>query len=112
VGGIKIWHIVVLIIAFVILFGWKNLPSVARSLGESMRVFKTEVDQMKDDNAARKDRAPGEPPLTGTTTGATGATTGATTSAATDAVEEPYRDTAREEYRRLEERTDDGDPRA
>lgn len=53
-GGIKIWHIVVLIIAFVVLFGWKNLPSMARSLGESMRVFKAEVDQMKDDGEARK----------------------------------------------------------
>lgn len=96
-GGIKIWHIVVLIIAFVILFGWKNLPSVARSLGESMRVFKTEVDQMKDDNAARKERTPGEPPVPGTTT---------------DRVEDPYKDTASEEYRRLEGRTEDGEPRA
>ena len=52
---IQIWHVVVLIVAFVLLFGWKNLPNAARSLGESMRVFKTEVDQMKDENAARKE---------------------------------------------------------
>lgn len=56
---IQIWHVVVLIIAFVLLFGWKNLPNIARSMGESMRVFKSEVDQMKDENQARnadKDR--------------------------------------------------------
>ncbi|MFK5583412.1 MULTISPECIES: Sec-independent protein translocase subunit TatA [unclassified Serinicoccus] len=51
---IQIWHVVVLIVAFVLLFGWKNLPNMARSMGESMRVFKSEVDQMKDEGDARK----------------------------------------------------------
>ncbi|WP_134773325.1 Sec-independent protein translocase subunit TatA [Ornithinimicrobium flavum] len=50
---IQIWHVVVLIVAFVLLFGWKNLPNIARSMGESMRVFKSEVDQMKDEGQAR-----------------------------------------------------------
>ena len=90
---IQIWHVVVLIIAFVLLFGWKNLPNIARSMGESMRVFKTEVDQMKDENEARKDRKAGEPPIPGSTT---------------DSVDDKYRDTAQEDYRRLEERGDDG----
>lgn len=98
---IQLWHIVVLIIAFVLLFGWKNLPNVSRSLGESMRVFKSEVDQMKDENAARKDKAPGEPPVPGSTTDAP------------DGSASGYRDTAQEEYRRLNEgRGDDGAPRA
>lgn len=51
---IQIWHVVVLVVAFVLLFGWKNLPNIARSMGESMRVFKSEVDQMKDEGDARK----------------------------------------------------------
>ena len=51
---IQAWHIVVLIVAFVLLFGWKNLPNVARSMGESMRVFKSEVDQMKDEGDTRR----------------------------------------------------------
>lgn len=50
-GPIKPWHLVVLVIAFILLFGWKNLPNMARSLGESMRVFKKEVDGMKSDSA-------------------------------------------------------------
>ena len=95
---IQIWHVVVLIIAFVLLFGWKNLPNIARSMGESMRVFKTEVDQMKDDNEARKERKAGEPPVPGTTT---------------DRVDGSYKDSAQEEYRRIQERGDDGTaPRA
>lgn len=95
---IQIWHVVVLIIAFVLLFGWKNLPNIARSMGESMRVFKSEVDQMKDDNEARKDRKAGEPPVPGSTT---------------DRLDSGSRDTAQEEYRRLGERGDEGTtPRA
>lgn len=42
------WQIALLIVAFILLFGWKNLPNAARSLGQSMRIFKSEVDQMKD----------------------------------------------------------------
>lgn len=57
-GPIKPWHLIVLVIAFILLFGWKNLPNVARSLGESMRVFKKEVDDMKTDNAQAKAERP------------------------------------------------------
>lgn len=56
-GGIRPWHIVVLVIAFILLFGWKNLPNAARSLGESMRVFKKEVDEMKTDGSDPKVRS-------------------------------------------------------
>ena len=59
---LQAWHIVVLIVAFVLLFGWKNLPNMARSMGESMRVFKSEVDQMKDEGEARKTEKDAERP--------------------------------------------------
>lgn len=95
---IQAWHVVVLVIAFILLFGWKNLPNAARSLGESMRVFKTEVDQMKDDGRNRdKDRAPGEPP--------TPADAGTR-----ERDDDTYRDTAQEEYRRIEQQRSEGDP--
>ena len=38
------WHLVVLIVLVVVIFGWKRLPDAARSLGRSMRIFKSEVD--------------------------------------------------------------------
>lgn len=50
------WHwAVVAIVAFVLFFGWKQLPDMARSLGRSMRVFKTEIKGMGEDDKARKD---------------------------------------------------------
>lgn len=95
---LQIWHIVVLVIAFVLLFGWKNLPNAARSLGESMRVFKSEVDQMKDDSSARKDRAADAPPHD----------QGALPRPA-DQADDRYQDSAQEEYRRIQQQGSDGD---
>ncbi|MGC5584766.1 twin-arginine translocase TatA/TatE family subunit [Ornithinimicrobium sp. W1679] len=101
---IQIWHIVVLIVAFVLLFGWKNLPNVSRSLGESMRVFKSEVDQMKDENEARKGRSQdsalpgGDDDVAGRAPRDDRGTRDG----------DRYRDTAREEYREL--RDGDGEP--
>ncbi|GAA1159067.1 Sec-independent protein translocase subunit TatA [Ornithinicoccus hortensis] len=58
------WSIVVIVLVIVVLFGWKRLPDAARSLGRSMRIFKSEVQQMtdKDDNpsAASQDTVRGE----------------------------------------------------
>jgi len=42
-------HIVLLVLVIVILFGWKRLPDAARGLGRSMRIFKSEVEEMKKD---------------------------------------------------------------
>ncbi|MFB9732679.1 MULTISPECIES: Sec-independent protein translocase subunit TatA [Ornithinimicrobium] len=103
---IQIWHIVVLVIAFVLLFGWKNLPNVSRSLGESMRVFKSEVDQMKDENEARKGR--------GQDTALPGGDDADRPAAGTsrdEPVDDRYRDTAREEYRQAREAEPDVDGR-
>ena len=41
------WHIVILIVLLVALFGAKRLPDAARSLGRSARVFRSEVDELK-----------------------------------------------------------------
>jgi sec-independent protein translocase protein TatA len=47
-------HLIVLLIVLVVLFfGWKQLPDMARSAGRSMRVFRTELKGMTDDDAAR-----------------------------------------------------------
>ena len=59
------WHIVVLLLVIVVLFGWKRLPDAARGLGRSMRIFKSEVEEMKKDgktppSAASSDTVNGE----------------------------------------------------
>ena len=42
-------HILLLLIVVVVLFGAKRLPDSARSLGKSMRIFKSEMKEMKED---------------------------------------------------------------
>lgn len=45
-------EIVVLLIVVLVLFGAKRLPDSARSLGRSMRIFKSEMKEMKADDTA------------------------------------------------------------
>ncbi|HEY5185512.1 MAG TPA: Sec-independent protein translocase subunit TatA [Actinomycetes bacterium] len=40
-------HAVILVLVVVALFGWKRLPDIARGLGRSMRIFKSEMDENK-----------------------------------------------------------------
>ena len=43
-------HLVVIgIIALVVLVGWKKLPEMSRSVGRSLRIFKTEMKAMDTD---------------------------------------------------------------
>jgi sec-independent protein translocase protein TatA len=43
-------EIVILLIVVLVLFGAKRLPDSARSLGRSMRIFKSEMKEMKNDD--------------------------------------------------------------
>jgi TatA/E family protein of Tat protein translocase len=42
-------HILILLIVVLVLFGAKRLPDSARSLGRSMRIFKSEIKEMNKD---------------------------------------------------------------
>jgi sec-independent protein translocase protein TatA len=56
-------EIILILVVLVLLFGAKRLPDAARSLGRSMRIFKSEVKEMKhddDDGAASKPDRPRE----------------------------------------------------
>jgi sec-independent protein translocase protein TatA len=55
------WHLPILILAVVLLFGGKRLPDAARGLGRSLRIFKAEVKQMNDEEAPAS-QAPAAPP--------------------------------------------------
>jgi sec-independent protein translocase protein TatA len=43
-------HILILLLVILVLFGAKRLPDSARSLGKSMRIFKSELKEMKQDD--------------------------------------------------------------
>jgi sec-independent protein translocase protein TatA len=44
------WHIIILVIVLVLLFGARRLPGAAKSLGESMNIFKRSVQGLHDDD--------------------------------------------------------------
>lgn len=46
------WHIIVLVVVLVLLFGSKRLPDAARGLGRSMRIFKSEMKEMSDSDSS------------------------------------------------------------
>ena len=50
------WEFVILIGILVLLFGAKRLPDMARSIGQSARVFKGEMKGMKNDDATKADK--------------------------------------------------------
>lgn len=47
------WHLVILLIVVIVLFGAKRLPDAARGVGRSLRILKAEVRDMKDEEPQR-----------------------------------------------------------
>jgi sec-independent protein translocase protein TatA len=60
-GGLQPWHWLIVIAVFVLLFGAKKLPDAARSLGKSMRIFKSEIKEMQSDS--KPETAPPATPI-------------------------------------------------
>lgn len=56
-GGLQTWHIVVVVVVFMLLFGAKRLPDAARSLGRSLRIFKAETKNLMEDDVRGKAEA-------------------------------------------------------
>ena len=56
------WDWVIIALVFLLLFGAKKLPEMARSIGQSARVFKSEMKGMKSDDEARAKPAEEQPP--------------------------------------------------
>lgn len=50
-GNLTGWHFLILLVIILLLFGAPKLPGLAKSLGESMRIFRKEVKTMKDEGA-------------------------------------------------------------
>jgi sec-independent protein translocase protein TatA len=71
-------EIILIILAILLLFGYKKLPDASRSIGRSLRIFKGEMKGMKDDDVRTRDAAQTTPvraeivPPTTTTTTASG----------------------------------------
>ncbi|HEX6366242.1 MAG TPA: twin-arginine translocase TatA/TatE family subunit [Agromyces sp.] len=64
--GFTGWHALIILVVILLLFGAPKLPALARSLGQSMKILKSEVRPEKDETAttdgttATSDAAPTE----------------------------------------------------
>ena len=56
-GGLSWWHWLVVGAVFILLFGAKRLPDAARGVGRSLRILKSEVSAMNEDEGKPADAA-------------------------------------------------------
>lgn len=57
---LQAWHVVVLIVVILLVFGANRLPSLAKSVGQSLKIFKSEMkDLTEDDKPADAAKAEG-----------------------------------------------------
>jgi sec-independent protein translocase protein TatA len=61
-GEFSPWHLLIVLAVFVLLFGANKLPQMARSVGQSMRIFKAET------RALSGEKDPGQLPSTAAST--------------------------------------------
>ncbi len=53
-GGLSWWHWMIILAVFILLFGAKKLPEAARGVGRSLRILKSEVSAMHEDDEKAK----------------------------------------------------------
>jgi sec-independent protein translocase protein TatA len=94
------WHIVIIAGLLVVLFGSRKLPDSARSIGQSLRIFKSEMkaaaqDGDPQDGAAQQPHQPTNPqPVLGQGTATSSASNGAGEASATGMAHIVGQDTA------------------
>lgn len=57
-GAMKPMHWVILLVIVLLLFGAKRLPDLAKSVGQSMKIFKKEIKELQEDDAPAAPVAP------------------------------------------------------
>ncbi|MFD8675846.1 Sec-independent protein translocase subunit TatA [Streptomyces seoulensis] len=62
IGRLGPTEIILILVVVFLLFGAKKLPDMARSLGKSARILKSEAKAMKEEGSTSTTPAPGEQP--------------------------------------------------
>ncbi|PJJ65434.1 Sec-independent protein translocase subunit TatA [Compostimonas suwonensis] len=52
------WHLIIILAVVLLLFGSTKLPALSRSIGQSMRIFRSETKAMKSDEAHAEQARP------------------------------------------------------
>ena len=97
------WKILIIAVVIIVLFGSKKLPHAARSLGQSMRILKKEVQGLHEDNqdeqpaqgGASAPQFPQAQPTAAPAQSAQGATAPADQQSQIDALQQQIRDLQR-----------------
>ncbi|WP_306336566.1 Sec-independent protein translocase subunit TatA [Streptomyces sp. KL118A] len=53
-NALQPWHLLIVVLVIVVLFGSKKLPDAARSVGKSLRILKSETRALRDEDAKRE----------------------------------------------------------
>jgi sec-independent protein translocase protein TatA len=86
------WKIAIIALVIIVLFGSKKLPHAARSLGQSMRILKTEVQGLHEDEPDSRSETP---PTAGQAAAALAAGQPANQQGQIDALQQQIRDLQR-----------------
>nr|NLD40971.1 Sec-independent protein translocase subunit TatA [Actinomycetales bacterium] len=65
-GKLSAWQIIILVVIVLVIFGSARLPQVAESLGKSLKIFKREVKELREDDAAPSNPPSALPPTSST----------------------------------------------
>jgi sec-independent protein translocase protein TatA len=91
-GSLSPWHWAIIAVVVILLFGSKKLPDAARSLGKSLRIFKSEVRELQNEGKAQ-DAPPAAPaPVRSESIDAPATPAPASPAPATPASEQPHND--------------------
>jgi sec-independent protein translocase protein TatA len=70
-GNLTGWHLLIVLVVILLLFGAAKLPALAKSMGQSARVFKGEMKAMKEEDAAGTTKSADTPSSAASTTSST-----------------------------------------
>ena len=62
----QVWHMIVLLVLVLVVFGSGRLPDIAKSVGQSMKVFKKAIKELRDEDDDKKPAAQIQQPQEGT----------------------------------------------
>ena len=63
-------HLIIVLVVVILLFGATRLPALAKAVGQSARIFKSEVKGLKDDDAKTDSTAKSDAPSVATSVAA------------------------------------------